>query len=108
LNGAPAFFVGSDIIIPPDNTNELVEIAALSLTPNPIADKATLVFDLSEKTTLSIDVLSANGQIVQQIAPQSYAQGQQRVAFDLSNLPSGVYAFKIYNESGSTFVKGIK
>jgi len=77
--------------------------------PNPFNPTTTIEFSLPEKSDVRISVYSVLGQLVKTLVNESIEAGYQKVTFDASELPSGVYIYQIkaVNE-GRTFVDSKK
>jgi len=63
--------------------------------PNPFNPSTTIRFSLPEQTKLKINLYSMLGELVETIAEGNYEAGNYKVNFNASNLPSGVYVYRI-------------
>jgi uncharacterized protein (DUF2141 family) len=93
-SGMPCFSLG-DVYIPESltsNTDNLKDIPALELWPNPSSDKVVL---LSPKTIQTVNVLDMNGAVVATHSPKS-----MQFELDLSQLPVGLYIVRATAQNG--------
>lgn len=79
---------------------------AFTVFPNPSADIVNFVIDMDKDSTLSVEVMTADGKIVQQSATQKISKGKYQDTLQLQNLASGTYiiAFKL---NGTVYPKTI-
>lgn len=72
------------------------EYKLLQNYPNPFNPATTIEFHLPKETIVSLKVYNAAGvEIKTLISNVRYSAGIHRISFDASNLPSGVYLYKI-------------
>ena len=77
----------------------------ISVYPNPVINTATLTFDSKGNDQIQANVLNGNGQVVQ-IQNLQTVSGVNKIVFDLSSLPNGVYYLSLQTEDGQ-FTKSI-
>jgi photosystem II stability/assembly factor-like uncharacterized protein len=63
--------------------------------PNPFNPTTNIAFDLPSASKVRLTVYNALGQQVLTVVDREYGAGRHSVQADLSNLPSGVYLYKI-------------
>ncbi len=63
--------------------------------PNPFNPSTTIRFSLPKQTQLKLNLYSMLGELVETIAEGNYEVGNYKVTFNASNLPSGVYIYRI-------------
>ena len=63
--------------------------------PNPFNPTTTIKFSVPSDQMVKINVYNSIGQLVNQLVNQTYSAGSHSVTFDASNLPSGVYVYRI-------------
>ncbi|MEE9450823.1 MAG: T9SS type A sorting domain-containing protein, partial [Ignavibacteriaceae bacterium] len=63
--------------------------------PNPFNPSTTIRFSLPKQTQLKLNLYNMLGELVETIAEGSYEVGNYKVTFNASNLPSGVYIYRI-------------
>ena len=73
--------------------------------PNPFNPSTTIKFSLPKATQLKINLYNMLGELVETIADGAYEAGYYTVSFNASNLPSGVYIYRI---ESNDYVKTMK
>ena len=63
--------------------------------PNPFNPGTTIRFSLPKQTELKLNLYNMLGELVETIAEGNYEVGNYKVTFNASNLPSGVYIYRI-------------
>ena len=63
--------------------------------PNPFNPSTTIKFSLPKATQLKLNLYNMLGELVETIADGAYEAGYYTVSFNASNLPSGVYIYRI-------------
>lgn len=69
--------------------------------PNPFKQSTEIRFDLAAEREVGIAVYNMSGQVVQQLGSGWYAKGINRLSWDASNQPAGVYFAKITATDGT-------
>lgn len=72
----------------------------LKITPNPFKTKSVLQFELSQKSTIRIDLFDFNGNRVDLLLNEQLMAGMHEVLIDGSNLASGVYTCRMISDFG--------
>lgn len=71
--------------------------------PNPFNPSTTISFSLPLQSDIQLDIYSINGELISNILNGNYEAGFHSVVFDVSNLSSGTYIYRItagsYTES---------
>ncbi len=88
--------------------DDLQQIGAISLSPNPAQNRCTLHLDIKESGKLEINLLNSAGQLVRAFSPGAAAMGNQQIDLALEGLDNGVYFVRISNEFGSKIEKLVK
>lgn len=84
------------------NNLELKNAANLfEVYPNPSSNKATISFLLPTSSNTYINLYNALGEKVMVIAEANFSKGLSKVAFDVSNLTTGIYFIKFKNNTYS-------
>ncbi|MBS1551402.1 MAG: T9SS type A sorting domain-containing protein [Bacteroidetes bacterium] len=73
--------------------------------PNPFNPTTIIKFDLPEQTFVNLNVYDVTGKQVIQLVSEYKDKGQYSIEFNASNLPSGVYYYKIQTGSYSNVRK---
>lgn len=71
--------------------DEVVTENSVDIYPNPTNDVSTISFTLNETALVSLDVYNAMGSLVFKKGTESMNSGIQKIAFDGTELPSGMY-----------------
>ncbi len=75
---------------------ELNTLNSVNIFPNPMTDKATVELDVTKDSEVSIYVMNAIGEIVQQVVSnQSVSQGNTNFTINKNNLSKGIYFVNI-------------
>ncbi|MEQ9308469.1 MAG: DUF1501 domain-containing protein [Balneolaceae bacterium] len=69
--------------------------------PNPFNPSTNISFILPATTPVSIKVYDSKGSLIQTLINNTLTSGEHTISFDASNLPSGVYLYRIETSSGS-------
>ncbi|MFC6998451.1 T9SS type A sorting domain-containing protein [Rufibacter roseus] len=85
-----------------DNTS------SLQLSPNPTTDKATLRFNVPTAGNVKIELLDAQGQVVQQAIDRTFPAGKQAQTVQLAALKEGVYFYRVTTSSGTETIRFLK
>ncbi|MEM6782163.1 MAG: T9SS type A sorting domain-containing protein [Bacteroidota bacterium] len=68
---------------------------ALTLAPNPLRQTATAAFDVTQGGPARLDVYDLLGWRVAAQPERLVPAGSQRVDWDLSTLPAGIYVLRV-------------
>jgi hypothetical protein len=71
-----------------------------SIYPNPVTDKASIVFNVSEPSKIDLDIYALNGQKLISLVKQRVNTGQYKVEFNAEGYKPGIYFAKISSKSG--------
>ena len=63
--------------------------------PNPFNPMTIIEYSLPENTEVRIDIYNSLGELVRTMANNTMDAGYQKVSFDASSLPSGIYIYQI-------------
>jgi hypothetical protein len=81
-----------------------VELSMVSAYPNPFNPSTTIRYQLSGRSQVSLRVYDTTGRVAAVLVDGWREAGAHEVTFDGSNLPSGVYVFRLsagsWSESG--------
>lgn len=81
------------------------QLVLLHLLPNPATDFIQIGYALNEATTVSVNLVAANGTIHSLATAQTQSKGLYSRIFDTSQLPAGVYTLLISSQQSSTAVQ---
>jgi subtilisin family serine protease len=86
-----------------------VEFSLSQNYPNPFNPTTAINFTLPEKSSVTINVYTIIGELVNTVVKNTFDAGYQSVNFNAANLPSGVYVYRIEAKGISrTFVSSQK
>ncbi|PHN03939.1 T9SS type A sorting domain-containing protein [Flavilitoribacter nigricans] len=76
----------------------------LKLFPNPANYRARLLYSLPEATTVSLQLVDANGRMVQMLQPAQWqSAGVYQLSLELDQLPAGVYVVHLITDTGKSY-----
>jgi hypothetical protein len=90
------------------NTASSVFKTKLKTFPNPTTDNTTITFELSESTTVNVNVYSISGVLVKTITKKNMSAGSQSIQIDGNDLPNGTYIVKFNAGKQNETAKFIK
>ncbi len=101
--------VSKDAAIKTDASSAIEEnsITAMSISPNPIANSATISFTNAKQGTQELSIMNSLGQVVLSQQVQTVA-GDNQIAIDFSEFEKGIYIVVLKNEGEAVFSKIIK
>ena len=77
---------------------------AVKVFPNPVKDKASLSFTLTEPTMIAVQVTGERGNAVLNIPVKNYEKGLQQISLQVANLQRGLYHVNLVSK-GITIAK---
>ena len=92
------------------NLNEEIEIGLPNKFelaqnyPNPFNPATTIKFSITKQSNVKLELFNSIGELIGTILNEVKSAGNYQVSFDASNLPSGVYMYKLSSDEGS-FIK---
>ncbi|HOS83781.1 MAG TPA: T9SS type A sorting domain-containing protein, partial [Bacteroidales bacterium] len=84
--------------VPSSIDKPIVKEQSVFVSPNPVKDKAYVVFTTTKKANVTISVATANGTIVYTKTLKKLPEGQHTEYIDMSSYKKGVYAIQIEAE----------
>ena len=86
-----------------DDGSPVVELRA---NPNPCNKNTNIIFNLKNKTDISLTLFNSPGQTIAVLIPgKEYEAGEFTIPYDFGELPSGAYFVTLKTPSGSKTVK---
>lgn len=67
----------------------------LKVFPNPVWQTTTFTWFLSKRSFVSLKILDNTGRVIETLINDNLEPGKQEVLFDVTNLPAGVYFYRI-------------
>jgi hypothetical protein len=86
-------------------SNGLYEYKLFDNYPNPFNPNTTISFSLRQSGLVKLEVFNSIGQQVQLLLNEIKNEGNYSVSFDASDLPSGVYFYRIFSGNFSNIKK---
>ncbi|MBI2793068.1 MAG: T9SS type A sorting domain-containing protein [Ignavibacteria bacterium] len=74
-------------------------LGVIRAAPNPASDLFTLSFDTEVRQSVTLQLVSTDGRMVSEYN-KIYEPGNQRASIDVSNLPPGIYGWRIISGRG--------
>lgn len=103
-SGSPVVYVSKVDACNITGINEQTPINAAfdvsSIYPNPATDNTSIVIDLIENSTITIELFDVNGKLIQQAFSGQLAMGQNTINLNLTSIGSGNYLVKVSDNSG--------
>ncbi len=75
--------------------------------PNPAEYDITFPYALENKTNVSMEIISSNGQLVRRIEKEDQAKGEHSIKIDVSNYTAGIYYYTLFTDNGNLTKKFI-
>jgi hypothetical protein len=80
-----------------------INVAAFRLAtlyPNPVKDKSTVSFYLPQSASITATITNASGLLIHKFS-QHFTKGDQKMSFDLAELPAGSYLLQLKDNTGT-------
>lgn len=90
----------TNIIIPTKHKAQTAYQNQLEVLPNPFSQQTTLRYDVPEDSPVTITLLNAMGQTVQEIIRNNQPAGRYEQVLDTSDIPPGVYYLVLQTSEG--------
>jgi hypothetical protein len=101
--------INSDLILGVGNNNENPNDFVLNQNfPNPFNPVTSIDFEIPFTGNTELTVFDINGKTVDVLINESKPAGKYSVSFNASNLPSGVYLYKLKTVSGGRSYESVK
>lgn len=72
-----------------------------TISPNPVADQATIEFTIANKAQVSLQVLDVNGKAIDVLIDEIMPEGQHQAVFEVGHLPAGIYFVRLKADNTS-------
>ncbi len=94
------WFLGMDV---PGQVHSLKE--SINCIPNPVRDKALIIYNLEEPANVAINLYDSNGKKIMRLAKGYKHAGEHNLEFDTTNLPAGIYSCCMEVKGRNNFTK---
>ncbi|MBK6772509.1 MAG: T9SS type A sorting domain-containing protein [Ignavibacteria bacterium] len=91
--------------IPETGFNEISEFALFQNYPNPFNPKTNIKFDVIINTFIKLEIFDMLGRNVLTLINERLQPGTYELSYDMSDLNSGIYLYKLSAESFSKTMK---
>ncbi len=78
-----------------ENQQTVLKYSLSQNFPNPFNPKSVIKYQISKSSFVSLKIYNVNGKEVSSIVNETLPPGEYETTFDGSNLPSGVYFYKL-------------
>lgn len=95
LNLSNVRFAGGTLVANEDNSELPKEISLGQNYPNPFNPSTTLEFSLNAPQQVRLDVFDMLGRKVATLADGAFTAGKHTASFNASDLPSGIYVYRL-------------
>lgn len=90
-NNTKYYYFGTAIGINEESNSN----SSLSVTPNPISEKADIAYEIKEEGFVSIQLFDVKGQLVKTILNENQSKGKHNVTLDKTGIAAGNYILNI-------------
>ena len=87
-----------------DYTNQVSDFQLSQNYPNPLNSNTIIEFGVPKKEKVTIEIFNVLGQIVKILLNKEVETGKHKVEFNVTNLSSGIYFYKL-SAGGSSITK---
>ncbi len=91
-----------------ENTQAEHELYAFTAAPSPAKNIQTAHFNLEQAIWVNLELINAAGQTIRTLLKENLSTGKHQYQFDVSDLDSGVFFYKISSEAGIAVMKSLK
>ena len=79
----------------------------VQISPMPFDQQINIAFTLNESQNIQLALLDQTGRVIHQLGNETFAAGQQQVAYTISDLPAGMYFLELQGETQRAVYKVI-
>jgi len=88
--------------------NELSNVSALNIFPNPATDAVNVSFNLTDASDVTVEVLDITGKAIETVVEAANVTGMQESSVNTTDYAAGVYMINITTNEGSIQRKFVK
>lgn len=104
INFAQNDFTAAPQFLTTSTKEEKIQLESIQLFPNPTRDFANVSFEVAEKTSLEIHLLSIDGTLQKRMF-REVDRGTHNERIDLTDLPAGIYIVNVNTERNTRSLK---
>ena len=78
-----------------EQINAPVDEFDISVMPNPTSGMTHVEFSLTERSDVRMEIVDITGRVIKTVYQQESPEGNYRVAFDVANLPNGLFILRL-------------
>ena len=78
-----------------DETNQPLEFNLDQNWPNPFNSITSISYSLDMETMVTLDIYDISGRLINSLQEGRQIPGKYRISFDASNLPNGIYLYRL-------------
>jgi len=84
-----------------------ITISGVSAFPNPVTNKATILFNVKQKSTVSLTIVDISGKQVYKTVPETFVPGEHNISINFNNLKlhGGIYFANLITPGNTLTVK---
>ncbi len=87
---------------------ELINENSFTISPNPLESTAIVQYSLPQNSLVSLKILDLSGRLVVSLVNEYQQQGEQKIEFNSTGFPAGIYFCTLYTNHGIQTTKLIK
>lgn len=91
-----SFSCAEEIILGINNvTTSSQSITLFQNYPNPVTSMTTIAFEVSEKSSMKIDIYDSFGKKLRELVNGNFPSGQHQIQLNMAGFPDGVYYYRL-------------
>ncbi len=87
---------------------ELINENSFTISPNPLESTAIVQYSLHQNSLVSLKIFDLSGRLVVSLVNEYQQQGEQKIEFNSTGLPAGIYFCTLFTNHGIQTTKLIK
>ncbi len=98
----------TDVITGISDQIDLCSGSSMNILPNPVKEESAIHYFLESKSPVKLSIHNLNGQLISTLVDEVQQQGNQKVIFNTTGFPAGIYFCVLKTNSGIQTKKIIK
>ncbi|MCD4729779.1 MAG: T9SS type A sorting domain-containing protein [Bacteroidales bacterium] len=98
----------ADVITGISDQIDLFSVSSINIFPNPVKKETLINYIVKSKSPVKLSIHNLNGQLVSILVNEVQQQGEQRIEFNTTGLPAGIYFCVLKTNNGMQTEKMIK